>query len=262
MSTVAQPASDWWRSFFDEDYIRIWSGMMPETEIQAQCEGLWSLLQLRGGSRVLDAGCGYGRLALPLAERGANVVGVDQSSALLSHAENTRGEVPRSRLRYLRQDLRYRLPENDFDAAFNVFTSIGFGTEDDDRAILITMHDAVRPGGLVLLEAIQRDAVVAFMAMRGGQMSMRRPDGILVHHQSTFDPVAGTITGTWYWSGAGGSGEKTARMHVYTAGELVRLVESAGLAVKGTYLGISTQPFKQTPPEMGGRMGILAERCS
>lgn len=38
------------------------------------------------GLRVLDLGCGKGRFALPLAARGAEVVGVDLSRAMLAHA--------------------------------------------------------------------------------------------------------------------------------------------------------------------------------
>ncbi len=41
----------------------------------------------------VDAGCGYGRLARPLAERGATVVGVDQSSDLLAYVERMRGDI-------------------------------------------------------------------------------------------------------------------------------------------------------------------------
>ncbi len=258
MSTATAPTTEW-QSFFDDNYVLIWSGMMSESESDAHCDGLWKLLQLHEGSRVLDAGCGYGRLSRRLAARGAVVVGVDQSAELLAHAERTRGDIPQSGLRYLRHDLRQRLSEGGFAAAFNVFTGIGFGSEADDLAILATMHDAVRPGGLVLLEAIQRDAVVAFM-VRGGQQSMCRPDGILVLAQSVFDPITSRIDGTWYWAGPSSNGQKTASMHIYTIAELIRLLETVGLRVQGTFLGISTSPFKETPPEMGGRIGLLAQR--
>lgn len=259
MASVTQLPTDWWQSFFDDDYALIWSDVITEAQTQSQCEALWDLLQLREGSRVLDAGCGYGRLARPLAERGAVVVGVDQSAQLLAHAERNGGTVPDTKLRYVRQDLRCRLSEGEFDAAFNAFTGIGYGTEADDLAILTTLHDAVRVGGLVLLDTIQRDAVAAFFAT-GGKLARRRPDGILVIEETSFDPFAGRTSGTWYWAGSGICGQKTASIRVYTVGELICMAESVGLQLRSAYLGISTEPFKAEPPLMGGRIGLLLQR--
>ncbi len=259
MSVATEPATDWWQSFFDDEYRLIWSDIFTEAQTKGQAEVLWTLLNLHEGSSVLDAACGYGRLSRPLAERGACVIGVDQSAELLAYAEHNRGSTSRDRLQYVRHDLRYRLKGHTFDAAFNVFTSIGFGTEDDDFAIITTLYEAVRPGSPVLIEAIQRDAVAAFIAT-GGTMSHRRSDGIIVFHEASLDPAGGRITGTWYWSGPESHGEKTACMRVYTVGELIRLIESAGFRLEQTYLGISTESFQAKGPQMGGRIGLLARR--
>jgi cyclopropane fatty-acyl-phospholipid synthase-like methyltransferase len=147
MRAIIASVPDWWKSFFDADYIRIWGGWFAGERTAAEVEGLWQLLRLQEGSRVLDAPCGYGRLSRPLAERGAAVLGLDQSEALLKHAEAERGTLPPDRLRYLRHDLRQPLPENGFDVAINVFSSLGYGTEDDDLAILRHLCSAVRPVG-------------------------------------------------------------------------------------------------------------------
>lgn len=47
------------------------------------------------GRRVLDAGCGPGLYAQELVARGAEVVGVDRSEAMLSLARERLGEVAR-----------------------------------------------------------------------------------------------------------------------------------------------------------------------
>jgi len=259
MSTAPQIAPDWWQSFFDDDYALIWSDVIAEDATKSQADALWTLLQLHEGSRLLDAACGYGRVSRPLAERGAAVVGADQSAALLKLGEQNRGALPESQLRYVHHDLRYRFDETGFDAAINLFSSIGFGTEADDLAILTTIHEALRPGGLFFLDVIQRDAVVAFF-VGGRTMARRRADGILVVEEGSWDPIAGRIRGTWYWAGAGVSGSKTAEMRVYAINELLRLTESAGFELRGTYLSVSTQPFKEEPPHMGGRIGLLLQR--
>ena len=144
---------EWWRGFFDEAYLRLWGASKVAAGKARQVEGLWQVLGLTAGARLLDAPCGYGRIAAPLAERGAIVVGVDQSADLIAEAERGRGELGQERLRYLRADLRQPLAETGFDAAINIFTSLGYGTEDDDVAILTTLRRAVRPGGRVFVEA-------------------------------------------------------------------------------------------------------------
>ena len=251
--------AEWWKDFFDADYIRIWGGWFAGERTAAEVDGLWQLLGLQEGSRLLDAPCGYGRLSRPLAERGAVVLGIDQSETLLKHAESERGALATDRLRYLRHDLRQALPEGGFDVAINVFSSLGYGTEDDDLAILSNLRSAVRPGGLVLLETMHRDLVIVNF-LRGAKPSRRMDDGTLVVEEPVFDPIAGAVNATWYWAGPNGRGQKSARMRAYSATELVALVEKAGLRFRSAHKGCSPEPFKAEGPEMGGRLAILAER--
>lgn len=250
---------DWWHEFFDADYVRLWGQSEVSGPVDEQVDGLWSLLGIREGSRVLDAPCGYGRLSRPLAERGAVVLGVDQSEAMLAHAERGRGELPASRLRYLRHDLRRPLDETGFDCALNVFTSLGYGSEEDDLAILGTLRGAVRPGGLVFVETNHRDLTAAFLA-RGVAPSQRLPDGTLVIEEPRFDPIGGRMETRWYWSGPASRGMKPASIRVYSATELVRLLERAGLAFRSAHRGCSPEPFRAEGPDLGGRLGLLAER--
>ncbi len=254
---TASPA--WWQTFFDDDYIRVWGAIFTPEQSAQQADMLWKLLGLHEGSRVLDAGCGYGRLSRPLAERGALVLGVDQSSELLVYAERERGEIPESRLRYRHHDLREPLNESGFDAACNVFTAIGYGEDEDDLAIFKTLHTAVRPGGLFLLETNHRDPTVAFFA-RGGTWAKRRPDGTIVIEEPYFDPIAGRVNTTWYWYGPQGSGQKSASIRVYTPTELVRLLERAGWHVQSAHAGLSLDPYRAEGPEMGGRIALLAQK--
>jgi SAM-dependent methyltransferase len=253
--------SDWWQAFFDADYVRLWAQSEVPDSTAAQVGGLWSLLGLQEGRRVLDAPCGYGRLSRPLAERGAIVLGVDQSQALLEHAEGERGSLPTSRLRYLQHDLRKPLGEEGFDCALNVFTSLGYGTEEDDLAILETLRAAVRPGGLVFVETNHRDVMAAFLA-RGVPPSQRLPDGTLIIEDPRFDSISGRMETCWYWSGPAGQGKKAASLRVYTATELVHLLECTGLRFRSAHRGCSPEPFRAEGPDLGGRIGLLAERAT
>jgi SAM-dependent methyltransferase len=250
---------NWWKTFFDADYLRIWGWADKPAETAQQAEGIWKLLALHEGCRVLDAPCGYGRLSLPIARRGAIVCGVDQSEQLVAEAEKNRCDITLDRLFYVKQDLRQTLPNGGFDAAFNVFSSIGYGSEADDLAIFKTLYLAVRPGGRVLIDTMQRDAGVARFS-RGLRPAHRLADGTLVVEEPTFDPISGRVQTTWYWSGPNGQGQKSASLRLYTVTELIHLLQSSGLKFISAHQGCSEEPFKAEGPEMGGRVGILTER--
>lgn len=250
---------NWWKSFFDADYLHLWGAAEDTVQTARQAEGIWELLALREGSRVLDAPCGYGRLSLRIAQKGATVLGVDQSQELLARAESLRGDLPGSRLKYRRHDLREPIDESGFDAAFNIFSSIGYGTEKDDLGVFTTLATALRRGGRLLLETAHRDSVAAKFS-RGAKPAQRLADGTLVIEEPVFDPLSGRVSTTWYWSGPSGQGHKSASLRIYTATELIQMLESCGFRFVSAHDGCSKEPFKGSGSDLGGRLGIVAER--
>lgn len=251
--------SAWWTTFFDQDYLRLWGEMFTEEANSKQAADLWSMLDLQPGCRLLDAPCGWGRLSRPLAVLGATVLGVDQSETLLEAAERQRNDLPVERLRYLKHDLRSPLPETGFDIACNIFTSFGYGTEDEDVAVFRTLRGALRPNGRVIIETNHRDLMCAFIA-RSSKLSSRMADGTLFLDESEFDAINGVVHLNWYWYGPGGSGEKHAEWRCYTPPQIVHLVELAGLRFAGAYKGLTKSPFKGEGPDVGGRLAVVAVR--
>ena len=102
------------------------------------------------GSRVLDAGCGTGRVGIELARRGYQVAGVDLDAGMLAQARAVAPDLP-----WVEADLaafdpaEHGLPGG-FDlvvAAGNVIPLVAPGTEQD---VVDTLARAVRPTGLVV----------------------------------------------------------------------------------------------------------------
>ncbi|WP_030263592.1 class I SAM-dependent methyltransferase [Streptomyces violens] len=102
------------------------------------------------GARVLDAGCGTGRVMIRLAELGYDCVGVDLDASMLAVAKEQAPDLP-----WFQVDLTEFDPEllgiaADFDlvvAAGNIFPLLAAGTE---AAVAKRLATALRPGGLLV----------------------------------------------------------------------------------------------------------------
>ncbi|MFF4209079.1 class I SAM-dependent methyltransferase [Streptomyces sp. NPDC001796] len=102
------------------------------------------------GARVLDAGCGTGRVMIRLAELGYDCVGVDLDASMLAVAQRQAPELP-----WFQADLAAFEPSligiaADFDlvvAAGNVFPLLAPGTE---ATVVRRLAAALRPGGLMV----------------------------------------------------------------------------------------------------------------
>lgn len=95
--------------------------------------------------RVLDAGCGTGRIAIELARRGFEIVGVDLDDVMLTQA---RSKAPQ--LDWRLGDLSIIALDAAFDAivmAGNVMIYLTPGTE---AATLANMARHLKPGGLLI----------------------------------------------------------------------------------------------------------------
>ncbi len=97
------------------------------------------------GARVLDAGCGTGRVAVELTKRGYDVVGADSDPSMLNVARHT---APH--LEWRLQDLSLLSDEASYDlvvAAGNVVVFLASGTEPE---VVRRLAAALRPGGLLV----------------------------------------------------------------------------------------------------------------
>jgi SAM-dependent methyltransferase len=212
---------------------------------------LYLALAAREGGPVLELAVGTGRLAVPLATAGHDVVGVDQDPAMLARAAsrwqaaNAGGHVrPGGRLALVGGDLLTVKLGARFGLAYLALNSLFLlDTHDRQAAAVQALAHHLRPGGLAVIDAWLPQS--AEVAAYDGRVALEwlRVDKGGTHHVAIFgaaryEGATATVTLTAYfdrWPLAGGRLERIGRtdeLRLVTAGELTAMAEAAGLRVE------------------------------
>lgn len=134
-----------------------------EDRTLSQVRFLLEHLGLQGGERLLDMGCGFGRLAIPLARGGFQVVGVDLSEYFIDLAREAADRD------HLMVEFDFcgllTLPfYEEFDAAYSVDNNFGYHEDMEGcLQVLVNAFHSLRPGGRLLVEAPNRYRALAHM---------------------------------------------------------------------------------------------------
>lgn len=239
---------NWYATIFEdigEDFEIIFAGQMPRTG--AQVEFAIQALRLAPGARVLDVACGVGRHSIELARRGYQVTGLDLSPTLLKIAAE-RAERAGVEVNWVRADMRAIPFTQEFDAAFNIFSSWGYlESEDEDQKVLEAVARALKPGGSFLLETAHRDWMIRHFQPHAWSEGV----GVLVLEDRIFDLLSGRLLSTWtaiYNDGRRRQWQVNTRH--YSAAELRRMLESAGFTISQSFGGYDGAPLTLESPRL------------
>jgi SAM-dependent methyltransferase len=148
----------WWEDLFGEDFQRATS-RLKEEQIKREVNFIEESLGVAAGGVVLDLGCGAGYHAVELARRGYGVVGYDLSLFQLALAAEVAQESGQ-KLNLLQGDMREMAFEEMFDGVFSWNTSFGYFEEEKNFAVAQRVFRALRPGGMFLLDVVNRDFAI------------------------------------------------------------------------------------------------------
>jgi SAM-dependent methyltransferase len=151
-------ARQWWERFFSDDYL-LTVPAPDAAQISKQVDFIEASLGLSKGAMVLDVGCGLGLHAIELSRRGHLVVGLDLSLAMITRAAES-AQQQGLKINFLHADIREIAFDGAFDAVVCMGTTFGFFDDDANRDVMHRLYQALRPGGRILLDVVNRDYVV------------------------------------------------------------------------------------------------------
>src|SRR5437762_1989722 len=124
---------------------------------EAMAQEVFALLDLDGSERILDVGCGNGKITAEIASRASkgSVVGVDPSRDMISFAQGHFGPATLPNLRFAVADARHLPFKDEFDlvVSFNALHWIP-----DQQAALSSIRSTLISGGRAQLRLVAAGA--------------------------------------------------------------------------------------------------------
>jgi len=137
------------------DYANYYDALYREKDYENECdflEQIWGELSSEPINRILDLGCGTGGHALPLAQRGYDVTGVDRSEQMLAIAK-TKATQANLAVDFQQGDVRNLELGQTFDAVISMFAVMSYQTTNEELAAAFrTARRHLEPGGLLVFD--------------------------------------------------------------------------------------------------------------
>jgi SAM-dependent methyltransferase len=230
---MIKPPNDW--------YKRIWSleieDMSWTETTAAQVDFVEKLLDLKGGEKILDLACGWGRHANTLSRRGYRVTGVDITKEFIERASD---DARRDGLdaAFVHADIRDIGYKGEFDVVLNMADgAIGYlETEQENEKVFDVIAAALRPGGKHFMDVCNAEFAESHFPMRNwdiGKKSLSLP-------QFDWDPAERRMLyGGWVITFGTiakppESVEPGSSVRLYSISELCRILGSRGLTIAAT----------------------------
>jgi SAM-dependent methyltransferase len=200
------------------------------------------LAELAGDGAALEFAIGTGRIALPLAERGVRVVGIDNSEAMLARLREKPGA---EQIEAVAGDMAATRVEGEFSLVYLVFNTIfNLTSQDGQVACFANAAAHLRPGGRFVIEA----RVPELQRLPLGQTVLpwrADPEGMSYY---VYDVVTQRLSGQHYYFVDGRVEASPTEMRYAWPAELDLMARLAGMRLQDRWSGWGREPFTALSP--------------
>lgn len=216
-------------AFYDEAHTR------ADTPVTVE-----RLAELAGDGPVLELGPGTGRIAIPLADRGLAVHGIDGSPAMV---EALRAKPGGARVSVTVGDFgQVDAPGGPFSLIFVVFsTFFALPGIEAQRDCITRVAERLRPGGRFVMEAFVPDPSRFELDQRIEVTSVTMDDLRLI--ASRHDPAERRVESMMLWFGPWGQRMWPVRLQYAYPAELDEMAAAAGLRLEHRWADWDQPPF-------------------
>ena len=236
---------EWFERWFGEEYLLVYEHRNIQ-EAEREVQAIKDILNLHEHELVLDLCCGPGRHDIVLIRQGYRVIGLDYSMPLLKIASEA---IPLGKAypKYIRGDARM-IPfrENTFDVILNLFTSFGYFQDDENRALLGSIANLLKPGGRFYIDYLNPIKVEAELVPE----SVRIKDGIRVEERRTINQETRRVEKQIHLRWDNNSQTFHESVQLYSLEEMLAMIADAGLTTDGFYGSVEREPYGESSPRM------------
>jgi len=223
----------WYTDFFTDLANTFWRGAVSPSQTTAEIDFVLDVADLPSGAHVLDVPCGSGRHSIELARRGHHVTGLDISAEALTHARGTVSDV-----QWIHADIQD-------------LGSLGLTTE---LAICMGnsfgyLDHAANQRFLADLAGVSPTLVVdygclaeAILPNPPGEIRLSA-GGVDLTAVNSYDVAEARLLIDFTFTQGERTQQATAVQHVYTAGELTRMLVAAGYSQIDRYSDTDRSSF-------------------
>ena len=240
---------EWFAEWFDTSYYHILYKNRDFNEAERFIKNLTQFLKIPKEAEVLDLACGKGRHALTLNQLGYKVIGADLSAASIAEAT----KLANDQLQFLVHDMREIIPNRQFTAVFNLFTSFGyFDDQEANFSVLKSIHDMLHPEGILVIDFMNAKKVIDQLVTD----EIKIVDGIEFEITRHYD--GNHIFKSIRFTDEGSDFHFTERVQALSKNDFEQLMNRSGFNILHTFGSFDLDPFQE---EKSDRLILIAQRA-
>lgn len=232
-------------NFFSTNSPYLKHPLLTAERSEAEVDFVLGQMGLPVGAKVLDVGCGFGRHAVPLAQRGFDVVAVDPSAAMIEAGRKQAEEAG------VLVDFRQLAGEDyvgEVDAGICLFTTLGQYTDKGDNTadLLTQTYKNIKKEGWFVVQVQQKDVAIHNMKNR----ERFGDDTYFTAISRRYDGESATLNETFRVVSPQSDQQFFLRYRLFSLSELENLLTETGFTIRakfGNHLGV---PLSENSPFM------------